>query len=83
MTAKSNAQRQAEYRRRRPFASENGERRLTTWLTTGSALALRRMARHHGVTQRAMLEQIISAADNQIEKTLQGNAEALSRYIEN
>jgi hypothetical protein len=61
--AQSAAQRQAAYRRRRPTAGENGERRLNTWVTTGAALALERLARRDGIAQRAMLERLILAAD--------------------
>ena len=60
------AERQAAYRQRRPTAGENGERRLNMWVTTGTALALTRLARHRGVTQRAMLERLILEADRKI-----------------
>jgi hypothetical protein len=62
---KSNAERQAAYRARRAEAGDNGERRLNTWLSTAAALALERLARHHGLTQRALLERLlIEAQDN-------------------
>lgn len=68
--AKTNAERQREYRRRRATAGENGERRINTWVTTGAALALARLARRYGVTQRQMLERLIEQADLEIQKTL-------------
>ncbi len=61
--AKSAAERQREYRARRPFAGENGERQINTWVSTGAALALKRLARHYGITQREMLERLIFDAD--------------------
>jgi len=64
--ARTVAERQAAYRQRRPTAGENGERRLNMWVTTGTALALARLAQHRGVTRRAMLEQLIIAADRRI-----------------
>jgi hypothetical protein len=66
--AKSAAERQREYRQRRPFAGQdgNGERRINTWVSTGAALALQRLARHHGVTQREMLERLVLDADRQV-----------------
>jgi hypothetical protein len=75
--AKTAAERQREYRARRPFAGPdgNGERRLNTWVSTGAALALERLARHHGVTKRQMLEQLIEAADERIRKRLKSDAE--------
>jgi hypothetical protein len=60
------AERQAAYRRRRPMAGENGERRINTWVTTGTMLALARLAQRYGVTQRDMLERLIAAADDEI-----------------
>jgi hypothetical protein len=55
------AERQRAYRARRKAASENGERKLSTWVPTGTLLDLRRLAAHNGVTVRAMLERLIAA----------------------
>ena len=63
---KTTAQRQAAYRQRRPEAGDNGERRLNTWMSTASALALKRLARREGVSQRAVLEKLILDADEQV-----------------
>ena len=64
--AKTAAERQAAYRHNRPFAgkSGNGQRRLSTWLNTGASLALARLARHEGITQREVLERLIVGADD-------------------
>ncbi len=66
---KSNAERQAEYRARRPYEGPggNGERRLNTWVSTGASLALERMSRRYGVTQKEMLEKLIMAEAMKIE----------------
>ena len=66
--AKSAAERQAAYRARRPMAGRNGdgERRLNTWVSTGAHLALGRIARRYGVTQREVLERFITAEDDRI-----------------
>lgn len=77
---KTAAQRQANYRKRRPEAGDNGERRINTWVTTATSLALKRMARHHHVTQREILEDLILAADQQIIDTL-GNYDS-EQWIE-
>lgn len=64
--AKTAAQRQAQYRATRYKAGPrgNGERRLNTWVSTGAHLALERLARRYGVTQREMLERLICAEDD-------------------
>ena len=64
--AKTAAQRQATYRKKRPFAGEkeDGERRLNTWINTAASLALARLAKHNGQSKRAILEQLITVADD-------------------
>lgn len=64
------AERQAAYRKRRPTAGDNGERRLNTWLTTGASLALARLARRYGVTQRNMIERLVLAIDEEIQNAI-------------
>jgi Replication regulatory protein RepB. len=65
---KTAAERQADYRARRPFAGadNNGERRINTWVNTGTALALERLASHYGVTKREMLERIVLAEETRV-----------------
>ncbi|MHB0872101.1 MAG: hypothetical protein ACYCQH_09860 [Acidithiobacillus ferrooxidans] len=72
MTPQTTAQRQAKYRAKRPFAGkdENGERRINTWVHTGTYLALERLARHHGITRREMLERLVVAEETRITATL-------------
>ena len=75
---KSNSERQADYRKRRQTAGDNGERQLNTWLTTAAALALARLARHNGISRRKMLEGLILAADA---ATCSGlDADAVEKY---
>ena len=64
--AKTAAQRQAAYRASRYKAGANGdgERRLNTWVSTAAHLALERLARRYGVTQRELLERLIRAEDD-------------------
>ena len=57
---------QAAYRRNRSAAGENGERRINPWVTTGASLTLARLARHHGLANRDILERLITAADEKI-----------------
>lgn len=66
--AKTAAQRQAAYRASRSMAGPNGngERRLNTWVSTGVHLALERLARRNNVTQREVLERLISVEDDRI-----------------
>lgn len=64
--AKTTAERQADYRARRQMAGASGERRLNTWVSTGAHMALERIARRYGVTQREMLERFIKDEDERI-----------------
>lgn len=63
--ATTNAQRQQTYRANRHTAGQDGsgELRINTFVTTSAALGLKRLAKHHGITQRAMLERLIGDAD--------------------
>ena len=63
---KTSAERQAAYRARRPLAGSNGERRLNMWVSTGTHLALERIATRDGVTQRQVLERLIGVEDDRI-----------------
>ena len=81
--AKTTAERQAAYRQRRPTAGENGERRINTWVSTGAVLALNRLSRHHGVTRRHILEQLITAADAEITAALDPTSPEWTAYFVN
>ena len=66
--AKTSAERQAAYRASRSMAGPdgNGERRINTWVSTAANLALARLARRYGVTQRDVLERLIIAEDDAV-----------------
>jgi hypothetical protein len=78
---KTAAERQAAYRHSRSTAGENGERRINTWVSTGAALALARLARHHRTTHREMLERLIVAADDTITAGLDPRSRAWDAYF--
>lgn len=63
---KSPAERQATYRASRRTAGLNGdgERRVNTWVSTATYLALRRLANRYGVTQREVIERLVRAEDD-------------------
>ena len=79
--ARTAAERQAAYRKSRPTAGENGERRINTWVTTGASLALARLAQRYGVTQRVMLERLIRAADDTVTSQLDPASPAWAAYF--
>lgn len=64
--SKSSAERQAAYRASRLNAGSegDGERRVNTWVSTATYLALRRLANRYGVTQREILERLVRAEDD-------------------
>lgn len=80
--AKTAAQRQQAYRNNRPMAGDNGERRLNTWVSTAAALALTRLARRYGVTNRQMLERLIKDANEQVLVTLELDSPEWDEYFQ-
>jgi hypothetical protein len=81
--AKTPAERQREYRASRPFAGEdgNGERRLNTWVSTGAALALDRLAARYGVTKREMIERLVIAEDERVLKNIKLDSPEGEAYL--
>lgn len=75
------AERQAAYRKRRLTAGDNGDRRLNTWLTTGASLALARLARRYGVTQRDMIERLVLTMDEEIRNALDPDTPEWNAYM--
>jgi hypothetical protein len=57
------------------MAGENGERRINTWVSTGSHMALNRLAKRYGVTKREILERLIGDADRQIIDSIETDEE--------
>lgn len=55
------AERQRAYRQRK--ISEGTDARLDVVVSASTAAALQRLARHHGTSQRAMLEQVLADAE--------------------
>jgi hypothetical protein len=80
--AMSAAERQATYRSRRSTAGENGERRLNTWISTGAALALKRLAAYHGKTQRQILDDLLLDAEEDILHRLHSDEAAFNQFLE-
>ena len=79
--AKTAAERQAAYRERRAEAGQNGERRLNTWVSTGSSLALDRLAKRYGVTKRQMIERLVLEADQEIVGSLDPDSREWEEYF--
>lgn len=61
---KANAKRQAEYRKR--HIKEGSDQRLNVILDLQAKLALERMARLHGVSNKELLERVLLAAQGQL-----------------
>ncbi len=80
--AKTAAQRQAESRAKRHLAGTNGDgqRQLNTWLDTGVAVALERIAKRYSVTKRQLLERLIREEDARTLETLEFNSKEWNDY---
>jgi len=68
---KTPAQRQAEYRQRHLKAIEGTGERLDTVVSVQAMAGLRRLSKHHGLTQRAMLERLLVDADQATASSLE------------
>ena len=81
--AKTAAERQAHYRARRPFAGHdgNGERRLNLWLSTRAHLAIERVARRYGVTQREIIERLAIAEDERASSGIDPDSAEWNTYF--
>ncbi len=65
--ALTNAEKQARYRAARPYADNGeGERRIATWVTSHTSFSLERLARHFGLSQRDVLENIIESTTKSV-----------------
>ena len=76
--AKTTAQRQAEYRARRRQQGDTA--RLNTEVSLIAHIALERLAHHHGLTQRQMLERLLIEPDEALCRTLEGDD--FRRYVD-
>ena len=78
--AQTNAQRQAAYRKRHSNVNdpENQLVRINTMVSTTAKAKLSAMAKHYGVTEWKILENIISDAENGLRKSL--SAQQLKNY---
>jgi hypothetical protein len=76
---KTTRERQAAYRSRRHDG--DGEYRLNTWLSSQASFALRRLARHQGLSQRAVLERLVIDADQAIFDALEFETPEWEAYL--
>ena len=81
-TAKTTAERQAAYRARQACGENDGQKRVSLWLSTGCALALARLARRHGSTQREFLEKLVLAEDDKVLATMALDSPEWSAYFQ-
>ena len=76
----ANARRKAKFRKRQQTAGENGRRKIEAWVSTHSALTLKRLARHKGLAQGDLLELLLRAADEAV--TAEMTDEEHGRYLD-
>lgn len=71
---KTNAERQAAYRQKHLL--EGTDERLNMVLSVSAKRQLERLSKHYGVTQRQMLERLLSQADRDLVVTLTPSEES-------
>jgi hypothetical protein len=79
--AQSSAQRQATYRARRRTLGAQGkpsDAQLNVWLSYDAHAGLTRLAQHRGISQRALLETLLTALDKETADQL--DESQLDRY---
>ena len=64
------------------MAGETGESRINTWVTTAAALAVKRLSKRYGVTQREMLEKLILELDDEVCRSLNSDDQEWDDYFE-
>jgi hypothetical protein len=81
--AKTAAERQAGYRASRAYSGKDGEgqRRVNVWLSTGSALTLKRISRRYGITQQVLIERLLLAEDERILAGISVDSGEWSKYF--
>ena len=67
---KDNAKRQTEYRQR--HIKEGSDQRLNVILGLDAKLALERMAKHAGVTNKSLLERVLLEAQSRLLEAMDG-----------
>ena len=75
---KDNAKRQAEYRQR--HMKEGSDQRLNVILGLDAKLALERMAKHEGITNKSLLERVLLETQSRILEEMDG--EQQTRYYD-
>ena len=71
---KDNAKRQAEYRKR--HIKEGSDKRLNVILGLDAKLALERMAKLHGVSNKELLERVLLETQSQLIAEMDGEQQA-------
>ena len=77
-----NAARQARYRAARQTGDGPDEQRLDLHISVPARMALRRLAKHHGLSQKTTLEQILLAAQDAVVQAAAGNGAAYYTLLE-
>lgn len=80
--AKSNAERQKEYRASRPTAGKDGQRQLNAWVDTSTALALTRLSKRYSVTKQEMISRLIQQADETILAGIESESAEWDAYFD-
>ncbi len=70
--AMTNAEKQANYRKRKIKEGE-GER-LQAIISLHAKLAIQRLAKHYGITQAALIERLVMNEQKRVTDTLEGDA---------
>jgi hypothetical protein len=76
------AKRQKEYRANRQLACENGERRVSAYVSTRTELALHRLANRYVVTKRKIFEELLIREEDKVLKGLNIDSPQGRKYLD-
>lgn len=78
--AKSNAERQSDYRRKKRRSGDNGNYNLNVWVSSGAKFALLRLARHSVESPEQILERLILAEQDRVTHSMDDLSEEYENY---
>ncbi|EEJ6215088.1 hypothetical protein L2D25_12705 [Salmonella enterica subsp. enterica serovar Muenchen] len=79
--AKSNSERQKEYRNNRCNRGESGDSRINTFITFDAYCNLKRLSSYYDLSQRQVLELLINTANQKLSDNIEVGSPEWRKYF--